>query len=80
MTDISNKVVLGLTGRQLITFVQKYNLEDVRLATDQYLIFEIDERELDELDCEGYPVKEYTDLIINLNNGFPEFNTWDSRI
>ena len=80
MADISSEVVQGLMGRQLARIVQRYNLENVRLATDQYLIFEIDEKELDEVDREGDPIKEYTDLIVNLNDGSAEFNTWDSRM
>ena len=80
MADISGKVVQGLTGRQLARIVQKYHLEDVRLATDQYLIFEVYEEEIDEVDCEGEPIKVYTDLIVNLNDGSAEFNTWDSRL
>ncbi len=69
-----------LTGRHLIRIIQRYNLENVVLAQDQNLIFEVDEEDTGETDSLGDPIMKYTDLIIDLNHGQAEFNQLDSRI
>ena len=73
MADISAQ----LTGKHLVQIVKKYNLEDLRLAQGQTLIFEVSERYLENTpDFFGEDMMECVDLIVDLDDGSAEYNTW----
>lgn len=70
-------IIPQLTGKHLVQIIKKYNLEDLRLAQGQTLIFEVSERYLKNTpDFFGEDMMECVDLIVDLDDGSAEYNTW----